>query len=91
MARSGRPKTRVANFPAVNDNQPGDSQPGNDQPLGDQSDAHAHGDDCRDALMAMPDVSALDFTAQFIMRKDGCRGWSSGIGGRSSRTGTLIA
>ena len=67
MARSGRPKTRVANVAAVNDNQPGDDQPGNDQPLGDQSDAHAHGDDCRDALTAMPDVSALDFTAQFTV------------------------
>jgi hypothetical protein len=57
MARSGRPKTRVANVPAVNDNQPEDNQPVE----------HAHGDDCRNELMAMPDVSALDFTAQFTV------------------------
>jgi len=50
MARSGRPKAPAAKVPAVNDNQPA---------------THAHEDDCRNELMAMPDVSALDFTAQF--------------------------
>ena len=49
---AGRPKRPVAKVPAVNDNQPG---------------AHAHEDDCRNELMAMPDVSALDFTAQFTV------------------------
>ncbi len=52
MARSGRPKPPAAKVPAMNDNQPV---------------AHEHGDDCRNALMAMPDVSALDFTAQFTV------------------------
>src|SRR5690348_2751443 len=52
MARSGRPKASAAKVPAVNDNQP---------------DAHGHEDDCRNELMAMPDVSALDFTAQFTV------------------------
>src|SRR6185295_20029974 len=51
MARSGRPKA-VAKVPAVNDNAP---------------EAHAHADDCRNELAAMPDVSALDFTAQFTV------------------------
>lgn len=51
MARVGRSKAPLAKTPAVNDNRP--------QP--------EHGDDCRDALMAMPDVSALDFTAQFTV------------------------
>ena len=51
MARSGRPKA-VAKVPAVNDNAPT---------------AHEHADDCRNELMAMPDVSTLDFTAQFTV------------------------
>ncbi|GAB2177931.1 hypothetical protein [Dongia sp. agr-C8] len=44
----------MAKVPAVNDNTP------RGQDL-------AHGDDCRNELMAMPDVSALDFTAQFTV------------------------
>jgi hypothetical protein len=56
MARSGRPKARVAKvalkLPAVNDNQPG---------------TRAREEDCRNELMAVPDVSALDFTAQFTV------------------------
>jgi hypothetical protein len=52
MARSGRPKTPAAKVPAVNDNAPV---------------AQAREDDCRNELMAMPDVSALDFTAQFTV------------------------
>ena len=56
MARSGRPKA-VAKVPAVNDNHAGDNAP----------EARAHDDDCRNELMAMPDVSALDFTAQFTV------------------------
>ena len=56
MARSGRPKA-VAKVPAVNDNKAGDNAPV----------AHAHEDDCRNELMAMPDVSTLDFTAQFTV------------------------
>ena len=51
MARSGRPKA-VAKVPAVNDNAPV---------------AQEHEDDCRNELMAMPDVSTLDFTAQFTV------------------------
>jgi len=51
MARSGRPKA-VAKVPAVNDNTP---------------EAREHEDDCRSELMAMPDVSTLDFTAQFTV------------------------
>jgi hypothetical protein len=54
MARSGRPKASAAKVPAVNDNQP-------------DAHEHEHGDDCRNELMAMPDVSALDFTAQFTI------------------------
>ncbi len=55
MARSGRPKAPAAKVPAVNDNQPAVQA------------THAHEDDCRNELMAMPDVSALDFTAQFTV------------------------
>jgi len=54
MARAGRPKGIVVKVPAVNDNRP--------HPTPDHAD---HGDDCRNELMAMPDVGALDFTAQF--------------------------
>jgi|AraplaMF_Col_mMF_1032025.scaffolds.fasta_scaffold00059_62 hypothetical protein len=62
MARSGRPKplgakASAAKVPAVNDNAP---QAG-------QAVAQEHGDDCRNELIAMPDVSALDFTAQFTV------------------------
>lgn len=57
LARSGRPKQRVAKVAAGNDNQPGDDQPT----------THAHADDCRNELMAMPDVGALDFTAHFTV------------------------
>jgi hypothetical protein len=56
MARSGRPKAG-AKVPAVNDNQAEDHKPV----------VHEHEDDCRSALMAMPDVSTLDFTAQFTV------------------------
>jgi hypothetical protein len=56
MARAGRPKGIVVKVPAVNDNRPRAT------PTPDHGD---HGDDCRNELMAMPDVSALDFTAQF--------------------------
>jgi hypothetical protein len=52
MARSGRPKTPAAKVPAVNDNAPVPQE---------------QEDDCRNELMAMPDVSALDFTAQFTV------------------------
>jgi hypothetical protein len=57
MARTGRPKA-VAKVPAVNDNQPEAAAP---------RDHGDHGDDCRNELMAMPDVGALDFTAQFTV------------------------
>src|SRR3954471_11589830 len=46
MARAGRPKGAMAKLPAVNDNRT-DRTP-------DQ------GDECREELMAMPDVGALD-------------------------------
>ncbi|WP_395019486.1 hypothetical protein [Dongia sp.] len=55
MARSGRPKAPAPKVPAVNDNRPEENQGG------------GHEDDCRNELMAMPDVSALDFTAQFTV------------------------
>ena len=55
MARAGRPKGIVVKVPAVNDNRP---QPTPTTEHGD------HADDCRNELMAMPDVGALDFTAQ---------------------------
>ena len=51
MARAGRPKGILAKVPADNDNRPLPSP--------------EHADDCRNALLAMPDVGALDFTAQF--------------------------
>jgi hypothetical protein len=57
MASVGRPKVRVAKVPAVNDNQAAPSR----QADGD------HGDDCRTELIAMPDVGALDFTAQLTV------------------------
>ena len=62
MARSGRSKplgakASAAKVPAVNDNASQDHQTA----------AREHGDDCRSELMAMPDVSALDFTAQFTI------------------------
>jgi hypothetical protein len=53
MARGGRPNRQGAKVPAVNDN----------QPVTEQEAA----DDCRNELMAMPDVSSLDFTAQFTV------------------------
>jgi hypothetical protein len=56
MARTGRPKA-VAKVPAVNDNQP-EAVP---------TEHGDHGDDCRNELMAMPDVGALNFTAQFTV------------------------
>ncbi len=56
MARAGRPKGIAVKVPAVNDNR---VQP---TPTPDHGE---HADDCRNELMAMPDVSALDFTAQF--------------------------
>jgi len=52
MARAGRPRKRP-----VNDNQPA--------PKPAPAEVPAHADDCRDTQMAMPDVGALDFTAQF--------------------------
>jgi hypothetical protein len=60
MARSDRSKplgakASAAKTPAVNDNAP------------QQAAAPEHADDCRNELMAMPDVSALDFTAQFTV------------------------
>ena len=63
MARVGRRKDRVAKAPAVNDNQPRDNQsrPNRETPNRETE------DDCRNALMAMPDVSALDFTAQLTV------------------------
>jgi hypothetical protein len=61
MARSGRPKASVAKVPAVNDNAPRDIQAATPEQEPE------HGDDCRNELMAMPDVSALDFTAQFTV------------------------
>lgn len=64
MARVGRPKRPVAKAPAVNDNKP---VPREDAPAHLE---HAHnesGDDCRNELMAMPDMSALDFTTQFTV------------------------
>jgi hypothetical protein len=61
MARVGRPKARVAKIPAVNDNH-ADNQA--TPPRAANAD---HGDDCRNELMAMPDVGALDFTAQFAV------------------------
>ena len=56
MARAGRPRKRP-----VNDNQPAP------KPAPSENQTHEDGDDCRDALMAMPDVGALDFTAQFTV------------------------
>ena len=53
MARGGRPNRQGAKVPAVNDNQPATEQEA--------------ADDCRNELMAMPDVSSLDFTAQFTV------------------------
>jgi hypothetical protein len=61
MARSGRPKASVAKVPAVNDNAPGDDQ------AAAQEHGPENGENCRNELMAMPDVSALDFTAQFTV------------------------
>jgi hypothetical protein len=52
MARTGRPKERRAKAPAVNDNKPA---------------TPVHEDDCRNELMAMPNVGALDFTTQFTV------------------------
>jgi hypothetical protein len=53
MARVGRRNGRKgAKVPAVNDN----------QPLSREAE-----DDCRSEMMAMPDVGALDFTAQFTV------------------------
>lgn len=62
MARSGRPKapghkSPAAEAPAMNDN----------QPAANGAEGHEHADDCRNELMAMPDVSTLDFTAQFTV------------------------
>ena len=57
MARAGRPKGIVVKVPAVNDNRPHPPP----TPTPDRAD---HADDCRNELMAMPDVGALDFTAQ---------------------------
>jgi hypothetical protein len=56
MACVGRPKTRIAKVPASNDNQAA--------PL---PAADPHGDDCRNEWTAMPDVGALDFTAQLTV------------------------
>ena len=53
MARTGRPKGRAAKTPAANENQPAPHRESED--------------DCRNELMAMPDVNALDFTAQFTV------------------------
>jgi hypothetical protein len=51
----------MAKIPAVNDNHTGNA-------LAPSREASVdHGDDCRDAQMAMPEVGALDFTAQFAV------------------------
>jgi hypothetical protein len=51
----------VAKVPAVNDNKPEAA------PRDNPGDHTVHEDDCRNELMAMPDVGALDFTAQFTV------------------------
>jgi hypothetical protein len=66
MARAGRPKGTVAKAPAVNDNRPLSARDNRPQPTPQATQQPGdHGDDCRNELMAMPDVGALDFTAQF--------------------------
>jgi hypothetical protein len=60
MARGGRRQKSEAKLPAVNDNSPGDNRPSTATPREAE-------DDCRNELMAMPDVGALDFTAQFTV------------------------
>jgi hypothetical protein len=65
MARSGR-RSKAS---AVNDNRPTPEAAPEHRPDHGPEHGHAHGHahdhDCRDELMAMPDVGALDFTAQF--------------------------
>jgi hypothetical protein len=67
MARVGRPKGPVAKVPAVNDNQTAPREAGPEESAPGESAPRESADDCRNELMAMPDVGALDFTAQFTV------------------------